>query len=121
MDTKGFKIFKALTIAIVVFGISTSAYQTTKVGRDKAMIHDCRAVLGYIGNDSIINICPKLYSRWSLHGYFSRYANVSLERDIDKGIYKYYLAIDACNKEYLEENYNLVPLEMKKFTLYELK
>ena len=48
-------------------------------------------------------------------------SDLSLERDIDKGIYKYYLTIDACNKEYLEENYNLVSLEMKKFTLYELK
>lgn len=120
IESKGFKIFKGITIGVFMISIGLSIGQINRVGRDKAMIYDCKAVITIVGRDNTINICPNMYSIWSLHGYFSRYGNVSLESN-QNNICQYYLTLDDCNKEVLENNYDLVPIETEKYKLYKLR
>ncbi len=120
IESKGFNILKGVTVGIIVLSIILSISQINRVGRDKEMIHDSKAVINTIGKDITINICPSMYSNWSLHGYFSRYGNVSLDPKKENARH-YYLSNGDCNKEVVENNYDVVPIETKKFKLYRLK
>ena len=116
-NTKGFKIFKIITILIVISSIMLSISQKNRIGRDKTLITDSKAIISTVGENTTINICPSMYGIWSLHGYFSRYGNVSLDRNQDN-ICLYYLSFEGCNNEYLDKNYALVPIKTKKYKLY---
>jgi len=118
--SKGFKIFKIFTILIFISGIILSVMQVNKIGRDKAVINDCKAIIDVVGKNSTINICQNMHSIWNLHGYFARYGNVSLDRD-QNNMCKYYLSANGCNIDYLREYYELVPLETNHYKLYRLK
>jgi 4-amino-4-deoxy-L-arabinose transferase-like glycosyltransferase len=119
-ESKGFKIFKGVTIGIIFTSIILTISQINRVGRDKAMINDCKAVINTVGKDITINICPNMFSIWNLHGYFSRYGNLSLDCN-QKNVCQYYLSLDDCNKDVLEKDYYIVPIETEKYKLYQLK
>ena len=115
-----FKIFKVITIGIIIISIGLSFGQISRIGRDKEMVYDSKMVIDVVGTNNIINICPNMFSNWSLHAYFSRYGNVSLDKN-QKNIFKYYLSSGNCSKGYLNKNYDLIPIKMKKYKLYKLK
>lgn len=119
-ETKGFKIFKVISIGIVPISILLSILQVNKIGRDKIMINDSKEVISVIGENITINICPEMFSLWSLHGYFSRYGNVSLDSN-EENRCQYYLSLENCNKEYLNKNYELMSVETEKYKLYRRK
>lgn len=119
-ETKGFKIFRGITIGLIVISLGLSIGQINRVGRDTIMVYDSKAIIDVVGKNNTINICPNMYSIWSLHGYFSRYGNVSLDKN-QKNICEYYLSVDDCNRAYLDENYDLVPIETKKYKLYKVR
>ncbi len=62
--SKGFKVFKILTLGIVTVSILSPFSQINRIGRNKAMIKDTKAVISVIGENKIINICPNMYSEW---------------------------------------------------------
>jgi 4-amino-4-deoxy-L-arabinose transferase-like glycosyltransferase len=117
---KVWQIFKVVVLLIGVISISLSIFSINKIGRDKEIITDCRTVITVVGKNSTINICPELYRKWSLHGYFARYGNVSLEKD-EHHICQYYLSSDECNREYSLDQYELVPIHTTKYMLYKRK
>lgn len=120
IKSKGFKIFKGVTIGVVLISIILSVSQINRVGRDKEMINDCKEIINTVGKDINIGICPNMASIWALHGYFSRYGNVSLDPN-QENVYKYYLSLKNCNQEILESNYDPVNIVTKKIKLYKLK
>jgi len=120
LESRSFKILKVFTIGIVFTSIILSISQIGRVGRDKEMISDCKTIINIVGKDITINICPDLYSNWYLHGYFSRYGNVSLDCD-QLNVCKYYLSFDNCISQEYEENYGIVPIKTVKFKLYQRK
>lgn len=119
-DSIGFRIFKILTFLIVISSISLSVMQLNKIGRDQDVINDCKLVINVVGENSTINICHEMHSVWNLHGYFARYGNVSLDRN-QNNMCQYYLSANDCNKEYLNDFYELVPLKLNNYQLYKLK
>ena len=117
---KGFKIFKGITVGIVFISTAFSVSQINRIGRDKDMILDSKAVIDIVGRNTTLNICTEMYSMWSLHGYLSRYGNVSLDKNQNNN-HQYYLSLENCNKQFLEDKYDLVPIKTKKFKLYKRK
>jgi 4-amino-4-deoxy-L-arabinose transferase-like glycosyltransferase len=120
LESKGFKIFKRICFGIIIISIGITISRINKVSRDFQMIHDTKAVISIVGKNNTINICPSMFTYWSLHGYFSRYGNVSLEAN-ETNKCKYYLSNNDCNKEILTENYDLVPIKTMDYKLYCLK
>jgi 4-amino-4-deoxy-L-arabinose transferase-like glycosyltransferase len=114
------KIFKGITIGIVFISLGLSVSRINKIGRDKDVILDSKAVIDIVGRNTTINICSDMYYIWKLHGYMSRYGNVSLDNN-QTNIHKYYLSLGDCNKELLADGYNEIPVKMKKYKLYKLK
>lgn len=119
-ESNGFKLFKRITTGVIVISLISCIFQINRVGRDHEMIFDSKAVINKIGTETTINICPEMYTNWSLHGYFSRYGNISLESN-QANVCEYYLSIDDCNKKLLDTNYYFVPTETKRFKLYKIK
>lgn len=119
-NQKGFKIFKGMTFGIILGSIGLSANQINRIGRDKDIILDSKAVIDIVGRNTTINICPEIHSIWSLHGYMSRYGNISLD-DNQNNIHQYYLSLENCNKRFLEDRYDLIPIKTKKYKLYKRK
>lgn len=118
LNSKGFKVFKFLTLIVVVLSLGSSIFQVNRIGRDKEMIMDSKAVIEVVGEDETISICAEMYTNWSLHGYFSRYGNVSLDSNkVSK--HHYYLSVEDCNQEVLLQNYQKVDLATEKYHLYQ--
>jgi hypothetical protein len=61
-----------------------------------------------------------MFSNWSLHGYFSRYGNVTLDQDY-RNVCQYYLIFDECNMENMDAQYDEIPLVLNNYKLYRLK
>jgi hypothetical protein len=119
-ESNGFKLFKRITTGVIVISLISCIFQINRVGRDHEMIFDSKAVINKIGTETTINICPEIYTNWSLHGYFSRYGNVSLESN-QANVCQFYLSIGDCNKTVLDAKYELVPLETIRYKLYRIK
>jgi len=117
---RGYKSFNYITIGIVFISIILSICQINRIGRDKEMILDSKVIIDIVGRNTTINICPEMYSMWSLHGYMSRYGNVSLDSNINN-IHKYYLTIGDLNNNFTDDNYDFIPLKTIKYKLYKKK
>lgn len=78
-QSKGFKVFKWISISVFVFSLTTCLYFSSTIGRDKEKLEDIYSIMPHLENGSIINISASLNQDWSLFGYFSRYKNISLD------------------------------------------
>jgi 4-amino-4-deoxy-L-arabinose transferase-like glycosyltransferase len=116
--SKGYLVFGWTASVFLIVGISLSVFFSSQIGRDENMIKDTYKVLSVLPKGSIINIHPTMSQYWSLHGYFSRYKNVSLDpnssnkRDfllIHKNVYSDTLTI----------NYSPVELQTVDYLLFE--
>ncbi len=123
--SRGFVVFKGITIGMLMVSIGISIVQMNRVGRDHDMIYDVKTIIDVVGKDNTVNICPNMRQLWSLHGYFSRYGNVSLQvmsqATENTTICEYYVAVKACNKAYLDSKYDIVPIPVKEYQLYKRK
>jgi hypothetical protein len=93
----GFRFFRWVSYVLFSAGIILSVGYSGGYSRDRDKIKDTYSVLTVIPEGSIINISPDMYEDWSLHAYYARFKNVSLDPDL------------ANNREYLlikNENYS---------------
>lgn len=120
VNSKGYSVFvwtaRVLATASIVLAIS----QINRVGRDHAMIHDSKAVVDVVGKNTKITICTEMHAIWSLHGYLSRYGNVSLDKNY-ANLHQYFLSKDGCIPPEIKNQYDLVPLETKVYQLFKRK
>ncbi|MDZ7847709.1 MAG: glycosyltransferase family 39 protein [Owenweeksia sp.] len=101
-----------LTVLAVVF----SFLQLGKVGRDKAMLHDCYAIIEEVGEDQKIGLQKTLHGNYSLHGYLARYAHISLM--MDEGKYRYFLARQGRDAP---PGYQIVEMDLQVYQLFRKK
>ena len=78
-ETKAFRWFRLVSLALVAAGILLSLWYAPKIGRDKVKLNDTYAILPRIPSGTTVSILPQMYGDWGLHGYFARYKNISLE------------------------------------------
>jgi hypothetical protein len=114
----GFAAFKYLTLSIMAVSLFLSVFQINKIGRDKELVSDTKAIIEEIGENKIINICPELSTNWSLHAYFMRYGHISLDYS-EKKNHQYFLTTDNCKSKSLNHNYFQIPLDTDKYRVYE--
>jgi len=107
--SKKSRYFEILSISLLLISISISIVQFNRIGRDKAKIEMIFDFIKILPRNSTINIDSNLWSDWGLHGYFGRYANISLDpqkdvlhnffltRNKEKSIPKRYIKIREFN------------------------
>jgi 4-amino-4-deoxy-L-arabinose transferase-like glycosyltransferase len=119
LKLKQIKIITVVVIFIVIVSVLMPFSQLNNINRNKKIISDLRILHSVLPENSTINISPKLYDNWSLHAYFARYYNISLDPDIKKQ--KFYLLIDPSLKNDIKmEGYYKVDVALSTFELYSL-
>ena len=119
-ESKGFMFFKWSGYALFVAGILLSLYFSHGYSRDKVKITDTYSVLDIIQRGTTINISPDMYEDWSLHAYYARFKNVSLDPDLSNK--REYLLIKNENySDTLKFGYVLINIKTTDYQLYRKK
>jgi 4-amino-4-deoxy-L-arabinose transferase-like glycosyltransferase len=118
--SRGFLFFKRTAYSVFIVGILLSLWYSDGYSRDRDKIRDVYAVLSVVPEGSIININPVMYEDWSLHAYFARFKNVSLDRDLNNR--REYLLIKNENfSDTLNSHYNMVKINTIAYSLLRRK
>jgi hypothetical protein len=118
--SKSFLIYKWAAIGFFFSGIVMSIYFSDHFSRDSRLIKETYTILPCIPMGSIININPDMYSDWSLHAYFARFGNISLDPDLNTKR-DYLLIKSEFYSDTLGSNYSIVKLNTVDFKLFKRK
>ena len=77
-------------------------------------------ILSEIPQGSIININPDMFEDWSLHAYFARFKNVSLDPDLENNR-EYLLIKNEYNSDTLNSRYEMIKINTTEYKLYRKK
>lgn len=116
-ESKGFLVFKILAYGLFIFGFTLSIASSGGYSRDKEKIKDTYEILEVVPKGSIININPEMYEDWSLHAYYARFKNVSLDQDL-KSKREYLLIKNEFYSDTLIGNYKKVEVNTTAYQLY---
>lgn len=108
-----------ISLVILSIALFVSSSSMGKIGRDKELLEDVYAISKVVPHASKISISKNLAQNWSLHAYFSRYSNISLD-DIAKVPTPYYLTNSEISTD-LSIRYKKSDLKLNGFMLYQLK
>lgn len=120
LRSKGFFIFKIAGYLFFLTGIMLCLYFSNTIGRDKIKISDTHTIIEHIPQNSTINILPEMYLDFSLRGYFARYANISLDRDL-KNEHEYLLVENEYYSDSILNQYEKIDLETANYQLFRIK
>ena len=119
-DSRGFLFFKWFGYGLFFGGIILSIYFSDHYSRDKDKIKDIYTILPEIPHGTIINITPDVYSDWSLHAYFGRFKNISLDPD-STNKREYLLIKNEYYSDTLNTNYKISELNTIVYQLFKKK
>lgn len=112
----GFLFFKWIAYAVFFSGIFLSLSYSDGYSRDRDKIRDVYAIISVVPEGSVININPVMYEDWSLHAYFARFKNISLDQDLNNR--REYLLIKNENfSDTLNSTYNIVKINTTGYSL----
>ncbi len=111
-----FKIFKSISLVLLIITIIFSGMQAGKKGRDQGVLHDVYLIGEIVPKNSIIDIDESMYDKWNLHFYLIRHFNISV--DMSNKQHEYCLVEKKMHTVSLE-NYEKVLLRTKKYDLYQ--
>jgi 4-amino-4-deoxy-L-arabinose transferase-like glycosyltransferase len=118
--SKVFLFFQFVGPGLVLAGIILSICFSDHYSRDKDKIKDTYVILKEIPQGTIINISPDMYSDWSLHGYFGRFKNISLDPDLNNKR-KYLLIKNEYYSDTLNSSYISIKLNTIDYQLFKTK
>ncbi|MGC1392389.1 MAG: glycosyltransferase family 39 protein [Bacteroidales bacterium] len=115
--SKSFLIFKWAAIGLFISGVVMSIYFSDHFSRDSRLIKETYTILPNIPKGSIININPDMYTDWSLHAYFARFGNNSLDPDLSTKR-DFLLIKSEFYSDTLGRNYSIVKLNTVNLKLF---
>lgn len=115
----GFKVFRCVSLILVLVPVVIVVMQFGKRGGDRIILQDQHLISEFVGNGSDIAICPDLDQSWSLHGYFARFAHINLHWT-NQEEYQWLIMRDDCNSE-LELNLKRIDIPTVRFHLYSIQ
>lgn len=118
--SKGFLFFKWIAYGLFFTGVILSLYFSDHYSRDRDKIKDTYSILPEIPKGSIININPDMFQDWSLHGYFGRFKNISLDPDLNNSR-EFILIKNENYSDTLGLNYNMVKVNTADYKLFKKK
>lgn len=114
--SSGFRVFKIFASCLFIISIMLSVFFSNGFSRDKDKIKDISAILPELPTGSIINIDPSMSEDWSMHAYFGRYKNISLDWNMDDKR-EYLLIRNGDFSDTLDKGYITVRLDTKDYKL----
>jgi hypothetical protein len=119
-QSRGFLFFKWLAVGCFSIGIILSVYFSNHIGRDFNKLSDIKKIIPALSQGDVINVYPNMWDDWSLHGYFGRYKNVSLDSN-NPGEREYLLIQKNDFAESINQNYQLIELQTADYLLFRRK
>jgi hypothetical protein len=119
-ESKWFLIFKWIGYGLFFAGIVLSLYFHNRFSRDNNKIKETYTILSEIPQGSIININPDMFEDWSLHAYYARFKNISLDPDL-KNRREYLLIKNNNYSDTLKSGYEMIKLNTKDYKLFKKK
>jgi 4-amino-4-deoxy-L-arabinose transferase-like glycosyltransferase len=116
--SSGYTLFKLTGITLFLTGICLSAIFSGHINRDQNKIKDMRVIAGIIPENSVVNILPPMCTDWSLHVYYARYRNISLDWDLNNR-HGYLLIKNSLYSDTLKNGFKKVSLNTIDYDLYE--
>ncbi len=77
---RSFVLFKPISIILLTFSIIITFSHYGSVGMDEETVEDVNLLREIIPQGSTISISDSIWENWSLHAYFHRYGEISLDR-----------------------------------------
>jgi 4-amino-4-deoxy-L-arabinose transferase-like glycosyltransferase len=118
--SKGFIFFKWFSCILFCSGIFLSVWYSGGFSRDRDKIEDTYSVLTAIPGGTIINISPDMYEDWSLHAYYARFKNVSLDPDLSNKR-EYLLIKNEYYSDTLTAKFDPVRISTRDYQLFRKK
>jgi hypothetical protein len=119
-ESKWFLIFKWIGYGLFFVGIVLSLYFHNRFSRDNNKIKETYMILSEIPQGSIINIYPDMFEDWSLHAYYARFKNISLDPDL-KNSREYLLIKNDYLSDTLNSRYEMIKLNTIDYKLFKKK
>jgi 4-amino-4-deoxy-L-arabinose transferase-like glycosyltransferase len=120
LKSKAFKVFKLASYGLFAAGIILSLCFSNRYSRDKDKIKEVYSILPEIPQGSIINISPEIFSDWSLHSYFARFKNISLDPD-PANKREYLLIKNEYYSDTINSGYTKIELNIADYQLFKRK
>jgi hypothetical protein len=79
-----------------------------------------RVILVQLEKDSTINILPEMFEEWSLHSYYGRYKNISLDPNLNNR-HEYLLIKTSLYSDTINNRFEKVDLKTKEYELFRRK
>jgi chromate transport protein ChrA len=118
--SNGYKLFKLFGVIALSAGVSLSVYFSDYFNRDENKLKDMRVILNHLKENSTINILPEMYTDWSLHTYYARYKNISLDPELNKR-HEYLLITTSSYSDTINKGFDRIDLNTKEYELFRRK
>lgn len=112
----GHKVFKGITMVMVLGVIVVTVLQVGKVSRNKDVLHDLYLVDDHVPENTVINVHPSMHNEWDMRVYLVRYWLISLDFNEDNK-HDYYLMNKDLGRT-PDSTYVMISLPTKKYDLY---
>jgi 4-amino-4-deoxy-L-arabinose transferase-like glycosyltransferase len=119
-QSAGYKRFKAIAIVLFSSGLISCAYFSGHINREKNKISDMKAIISRIPENTTISILPEMRYDWSLHAYYGRYKNISLDPDLNNN-HEYLLIRTSLFTDTIGNRFGKIDLTTKEFDIYKRK
>jgi len=118
VNSKGFKVFKVLSGALLITSIGYSVFMIGATGRDKEKLHDIYVMGKVIPEGITAGTFPETWDDWSLHNYLIRYYNISL--DCDTGRKYTYFIVERNLQKLRPAKFEKINLSTEQYDLYKV-
>ena len=109
-----FTVLNYTLTGLIIVAVAFVALSAKNPKREHALISDLSYIRKEIPKRSIISIPTEMDTRWSLHAYFMRYANISLDAR-----HKHpYLLMPLEGPTPIDSCYKQIQIPLQKFALY---
>jgi len=119
-DSMGYRVFKIFGVIALSTGIVLSVYFSADFNRDENKLKDMRVILVQLKENSTINILPEMFEDWSLHAYYARYKNISLDPNL-KNWHEYLLINTQLYSDTINKRFERIDLKTKEYELFRRK
>jgi hypothetical protein len=119
-NSNGYRFFKLFGVIALSAGIILSVYFSGDFNRDKNKLKDMRVILPQLEENNTINILPEMYEDWSLHAYYGRYKNISLDPDLNNR-HEYLLINASLYSDTINIGFERIDLKTKEYELFRRK
>ena len=119
-NSTGYRIFKIFGVMALSAGIILSLYFSGDFNRDENKLKDMRTILVELKENSTINILPEMGDDWSLHTYYARYKNISLDPDLNNS-HEFLLVRKSLYSDTINNRFEKIDLNTVEYDLFRRK